>query len=667
MSRVAWGLLCVVLVVNAADDLANVRGAVKHMFSKAPKVHKHSKEAAALIVDPVPHKTSLAQATTESSASATVTHTVTSTDSSTQGNNNTTTNNEEDAYARLPITITSGTYLVVEEGQCKKYCDSDADSALSELSWTTSKRRGLGYVLDVRSEDPLIGTIEFHHKEKSVTHGVIPYVFSTAAVENGTITIHPVCVRPGSTTAHVRVHDPSKLYLPVHFFVFFHCEEKDITGEYIPCPFECVHGACIGGVCKCMPRYNGTMCEDNENAACPDQCSDAGTCAINSYGVPECTCDPGRTGPSCDTVVDICTKFGKCSGHGICIEDEVCACNRDWTGLNCDVPDVPDMYCEKFDFCSGKTHGQCVESQTLRGQYACECVPGFRGPNCNEADTAQPQAVCPDSCSGQGLCTAHGCECAFGFKGDDCALAHSPCGGCTYGRCIEEAGAKPHCQCSAGWKGTKCDEFDPDSSPCKELDFCSSRGTCKDLPESGSVACDCHKGFTGKNCEQVDLDACPNKCSGHGKCDGGECQCGPTYSGADCSQPICSTYNDQMCSNHGACLGTCVCGTGFRGNACQVTDCLSDAYCHDHGNCQVTTGPWDLLCKCKQGYKGATCEIGSSTVGLSALDWTPTAATNTAATTATSVGAIIPKDDTPALKVAAVNPDELDDFLNVLP
>lgn len=95
-------------------------------------------------------------------------------------------------------------------------------------------------------------------------------------------------------------------------------------------------------------------------------------------------------------------------------------------------------------------------------------------------------AVCPNNCTGRGLCD----------------------------------GASGTCVCDPGLTGAACDLVDP---PCPAR--CTDRGRCV------RGICRCKTGYSGRDCSVT----CPGRCSGHGDCELGLCSCEPGYTGVDCS------------------------------------------------------------------------------------------------------------------------------------
>ncbi|KAI4890876.1 hypothetical protein NFI96_030905, partial [Prochilodus magdalenae] len=73
---------------------------------------------------------------------------------------------------------------------------------------------------------------------------------------------------------------------------------------------RCVHGLCVpkglSYSCKCAQGYSGQYCERREEPlACRGQHCVHGECRVDESGEAACHCQPGYTGPNCDTVHDV--------------------------------------------------------------------------------------------------------------------------------------------------------------------------------------------------------------------------------------------------------------------------------------------------------------------------------------------------------------------------
>lgn len=98
-------------------------------------------------------------------------------------------------------------------------------------------------------------------------------------------------------------------------------------------------------------------------------------------------------------------------------------------------------------------------------------------------------SICPNSCSGHGICGASNiCACFDGWKGGaaDCSFRNCPLG--------------------AAW-ADKAYATDKAHLPAE----CSNAGRCNYM----TGTCECFDGFTGSACQR---SSCPNNCNGHGAC-----------------------------------------------------------------------------------------------------------------------------------------------------
>jgi len=106
---------------------------------------------------------------------------------------------------------------------------------------------------------------------------------------------------------------------------------------------------------------------------------------------------------------DWCPNF--CSGHGVCLTDDICQCFDEWSGFDCSERTCPfglswvlspkEVQNESstpsyplgeraYVECSGK--GECN-----RHTGVCQCYEGFSGVGCRRNN-------CPNDCSGNGIC-----------------------------------------------------------------------------------------------------------------------------------------------------------------------------------------------------------------------------------------------------------------------
>lgn len=69
---------------------------------------------------------------------------------------------------------------------------------------------------------------------------------------------------------------------------------------------RCVHGVCMpkghSYSCQCSEGYQGQYCDRRqEPSACRGRRCGHGECRVTETGEPVCQCQPGFTGPTCDT------------------------------------------------------------------------------------------------------------------------------------------------------------------------------------------------------------------------------------------------------------------------------------------------------------------------------------------------------------------------------
>ncbi|CAN9504363.1 unnamed protein product [Ophioblennius macclurei] len=242
-----------------------------------------------------------------------------------------------------------------------------------------------------------------------------------------------------------------------------------------------------------------------------------------------------------------------CNGHGnYSTETCSCVCEPGWKGPNCTDAECP-ANCQK--------RGRCVNGR-------CECQKGFTGEDCSVE-------VCLVDCGEHGSCVGGVCVCTDGYFGEGCSETNCPgnCGG--RGRCDDG-----YCICAEPWTGYDCTEL-----ICPK--DCYDRGRCV------NGTCHCEDGFTGEDCGDR---TCLNNCGGNGFCVDGRCVCTAGYSGTDCSKLTC--LND--CNGRGTCFnGMCICDAGYQGEDCSQLACLNN--CNSRGQCI------NGQCSCDVGFQGDDC------------------------------------------------------------
>ncbi|KAK9746472.1 Laminin EGF domain [Popillia japonica] len=308
-----------------------------------------------------------------------------------------------------------------------------------------------------------------------------------------------------------------------------------------------------------------------------------------------------------------------CGEHGKCIEPNVCVCDNNYTGSNCDTVLCPPGYtgtdCENG--CTENTFGRnCEEECTCQNGRCdpisgrCDCYDGWSGPECS--------IPCPEgvSCVNGGICT---------IKNDSSST----------------------CTCPAGYIGQKCENICPKSywgEDCLEICYCEDdhffhcnhvNGTCESKCENGEYFdetcwCDngwdgefctekvCPEGYYGKDCEQK----CRCQMDTTKSCDRetGACTCHPGWIGDFCREAcpnmsfgigcnkscICEDGNVKGCN---PVTGECKCERGWTGYACNRPCSCVNGYCDNHGNCICDAGWQGRTCnrECDAGYFGEGC------------------------------------------------------------
>lgn len=87
---------------------------------------------------------------------------------------------------------------------------------------------------------------------------------------------------------------------------------KHTSKRVLDCPnfvihcSRCSQGQCVPNGdsyrCKCSEGYQGQYCDrQQEPPACRGQHCGNGECRLSESGAPFCHCQPGYTGPTCDT------------------------------------------------------------------------------------------------------------------------------------------------------------------------------------------------------------------------------------------------------------------------------------------------------------------------------------------------------------------------------
>lgn len=217
--------------------------------------------------------------------------------------------------------------------------------------------------------------------------------------------------------------------------------------------------------------------------------------------------------PRLPGTLDPCHNGGVCLGLPIrsresnlivSTSNTSCQCDAGRYGLFCQTP-CPGLIADDSNItCSG--NGACMVTEEAPGNFFCNCIYGYGGPDC--------ATVCPEPCGGvdQGQCmlrsdlTTTWCQCRPGWVGDKCQHACPSafgkiCGG--YGTCSFDAAAnQAKCDCPYFARGAACEHICPGTVDGTRLRVCNDLGQCQ-LDSSGrSAICVCAIGFYGYKCNE---------------------------------------------------------------------------------------------------------------------------------------------------------------------
>ena len=236
---------------------------------------------------------------------------------------------------------------------------------------------------------------------------------------------------------------------------------------------------------ECNSAYRQTsLCE-------PNPCENNGSCDIDEFQLPFCTCPDTFTGKYCETekiIIDPCNGH-QCGPAGVCVADgETYSCDCGDSGYTGDLCDISP--CDNF---SCGDNGAC---SVIDSEATCECNAGYSGDVC-EISPCDTQ-----NCNDNGVCSVTDtgvakCDCSGGFSGDNCDINPcdpSPCG--SHGTCSLDERNFARCECKIGWYGDKCD-----SNYCDNV-TCQNGGSC--IAERSGARCKCENHFIGDFCEEMD-------------------------------------------------------------------------------------------------------------------------------------------------------------------
>ncbi|KAH9523896.1 hypothetical protein Btru_047344, partial [Bulinus truncatus] len=354
--------------------------------------------------------------------------------------------------------------------------------------------------------------------------------------------------------------------------------------------------------CSCRIGYEVDP-KDPTNCRDVDECQSGNKpCShicVNSLGSYGCSCYTGYKLAvdqiSCEACEsphygENCGNICQCNNRGTCDRVRGCVCNRQWTGVNCEI-DVNE--CSQPDVCPS---GYVCENTI--GSYRCQCPTGYKLEN----------GICRDI--------------------NECSEAHNlPCNASL--EVCENTLGSYRCVCRRGY-------FRNDSL-CQDIDECASNindceQMCVDKP--GTYNCQCYPGYMlnddRKTCSKKGLEVCSVKnmnCSYGCRRDSNNravCFCPQGYKVNNLGQcediNECITDVSNLCTNKNGCTNTngsytCTCQTGSKldndGRTCincsgetWGLECANSCSCglgSDH--CDPKTG-----CVCKAGFTGILCD-----------------------------------------------------------
>ncbi|CAG0888949.1 unnamed protein product [Cyprideis torosa] len=310
-----------------------------------------------------------------------------------------------------------------------------------------------------------------------------------------------------------------------------HCDK-----EFDEClSYPCQNGAtCVNEInayhCHCAPGFTGQDCEFNIDECLSEPCQNGGSC-VDGIASFNCSCVPGFTGLQCEVNIDECallTESAECLNGGTCIDgikDYECACHPAYSGKNCEV-DIPE--CDSQPCANG---GACYERSNV-SLYSTNQF-GYRFLVAFSYETA----------------AGYACDCLPGFTGDNCEINIDECSSnpCLNGNCVDQVNAF-FCECFRGYEGMLCQV---EINECERFTPCV-RGTCED--KIGDYVCSCPPNYGGKNCS-VALTGCNGvTCSNGGSCfpyvkadevtHGFTCVCPPGFTGFKCEIQTTVQFNN---------------------------------------------------------------------------------------------------------------------------
>ena len=240
-----------------------------------------------------------------------------------------------------------------------------------------------------------------------------------------------------------------------------HCEvllEDTCASEGNQCHFggQCVEDTLLNlHFCNCSEGYMGDFCLYQYQPCEKAQCNSPGTleCATEDDGVPFCKCKAGFAGPRCETAT-ICASF-PCENGGTCHADDMsgftCTCAPGYTGESCQSL--------IFSECTGQNlgcvHGACFK---ILEEEFCKCNAGWGGRDCSIDINECSQSPCQNGGTCKNNFGGYVCTCPAGYDGEDCSEVAGSCNPnpCKNGgSCFP--GPSPECICPTGYSGPLCE------------------------------------------------------------------------------------------------------------------------------------------------------------------------------------------------------------------